>query len=89
MCFVLATCNGEKLRLVDLDGRVDCIRDVNSITLRVRIVFNLRNGRKFLSVRIIQSVGVNIADHPHGFFIPCFPWSGRGERPSVGEKSSV
>jgi hypothetical protein len=37
-----------KLQLVDLDGRADCIRDVNSIALRVRIVFNLRNGRKFL-----------------------------------------
>jgi hypothetical protein len=36
-----------ELRLVGLDGRADCIRDVNSITLRELIDSGLRGGRKF------------------------------------------
>jgi len=39
-----------ELRLVDLDRSVNCIRDVNSMTLRERIVFNLESGRKFSRV---------------------------------------
>ena len=37
-----------ELRLADLDGRADCIRDVNSITLRYVIVPSVERGRKIL-----------------------------------------
>ena len=45
-----------ELRLADLDGRADCIRDGNSITLPHGIVASVERGRKIFQ---------------HGFTVAC------------------
>jgi hypothetical protein len=45
-----------ELRLPDLDGRADCIRDVNSITLRNLIVPSVERGRKISLARFDRRV---------------------------------
>ena len=39
--------------MVDVDRRVNCFRDVNSMTLREQIVSNLKSGRKFFYLRAL------------------------------------
>ena len=56
MSFVFPICNGENSGWADLDGRADCIRDGNSITLHRVIVPSVERGRKIFLARFDRCV---------------------------------